>query len=204
MIREELGTLPKKPVWLKLIYCLCGIQMSVSNQRMALLQALPQFWLLCLPQEAPKVVRITCVRLEAELRGWKRVSHWKSDTASTHPHGPTDGAWKADPAGQLGCWGMDHMLCGMKVLILPPGLLPSTHRSFFFLQQQRNLCDSWPFDNTGVRGSDPLCNWKSEYSFIVCSPCLWFQINGQIQSNSIMKYCNSACMHIISWRPHVL
>lgn len=42
--------------------------MSVSNQQMALLQALPQFWLLHLSQEAPKVVRITCVRTEAEPR----------------------------------------------------------------------------------------------------------------------------------------
>ena len=170
MIREELGTLPKKPVWMKLIYCLCGIQMSVSNQQMALLQALPQFWLLHLSQEAPKVVR-SPVLGQRQSRGWKRLSHWKSDTTSTHPHGPTGRAWKADPAGLLRNGPRDFWT---KALMLPPGQLPSTHHSFFFLPQQWNLCDSWPFDNMGVRGSDLLCNWKSEYRFIVCPPCLRF------------------------------
>lgn len=150
-IRVELGTLPKQPVWLKLIYRLCGVQMSVSNQQVVLLQAPPHFWLLHLPQEGPKVMRITCIRSEAELRGQRRLSQWTWHTAVSLliRVGPLMDLGSIDPAGQLGWWEMEHTICGTKFLIFPPGLPPSTHCSFS------------SHNNNGISiTADPWATWE--------------------------------------------
>lgn len=181
-IRVELGTLPKQPVWLKLIYCLCGVQMSVSNQQVALLQAPPHFWLLHLPQEGPKVMRITRIRSEAELRGQRRLSQWKWHRAvSTHSRVPTDGPRKHRPCWAAGLVGDGAHDLWDKILDNPSWSSPINSLFIFFPQRQWNLYYSWPLSNVGVRGTDPLCDWKFEYNFIVCPSYLCFRIGGQIQ-----------------------
>lgn len=51
LIREELGTLPKKPKLIKFMYCLCKGRRPVPNHQVALLPAISLFWFHHLPQD---------------------------------------------------------------------------------------------------------------------------------------------------------
>lgn len=64
LLGVELGTLPKRPVLLKLIYCLCSIPGPLAIQQEEVLQALGHFWLPELPREASKVAMIIGFRSE--------------------------------------------------------------------------------------------------------------------------------------------
>lgn len=134
MIRVELGTLPKKPVLLKLIYCFCKLPTSVPNQEVAPLSALLHFWFHHLPQDPSKIIMIICIRPGQRWES-REGSPTESDTHGSlysQANGPTSGAHKCKFCSATGMVGrrlaqFGEQSCWYFLLVFPHHL---THCSF--------------------------------------------------------------------------